>query len=303
MIRAENAGRPACITVVMPSFNQAAYLEEAINSVLDQEYPNLEFMILDGGSTDGSREIIERYSDRLAYWHSRSDKGQTDALIQGFERATGDLLGWVNSDDVLLPGCLQCIAHTYASRPESGLFGGHYVLIDPNGRIIRCKRHLGNPDWFARYGLFVVNQPGSFFKRQDYEAVGGLHLHLRYVMDTDLYVRMMLNGTRFAHTGAYLSGFRKHPTAKTCAQIRQAREESRAAKHMYWPRDVTLARTYVFGAGIYRACQVLNGNYFFMTLDSLFARGRHWRTWSGAVLRTKGLPGKLDNHKKRWEEV
>src|SRR3989339_415746 len=111
------------ITVVMPSFNQARYIEESIQSVLDQMYPNLEFIILDGGSTDGSQEIIERYADRLTYWHSQPDKGQTDALIMGFDRSTGDLIGWVNSDDVLLPGCLHTIADAFVARPECGCSG------------------------------------------------------------------------------------------------------------------------------------------------------------------------------------
>ncbi len=139
------------ITVVMPSFNQARYIEESIQSILDQNYPNLEFMIFDGGSADGSQEIIERYADRLTYWHSQPDKGQTDVLIQGFDRATGDLLGWVNSDDVLLPGCLQTIAGAFVARPHCRLFGGNYVLIDAIGNIIRCTRHPANPVRFAKY--------------------------------------------------------------------------------------------------------------------------------------------------------
>jgi glycosyltransferase involved in cell wall biosynthesis len=286
------------ITIVMPSFNQASYLEEAICSVLDQNYPNLEFMILDGGSTDGSQEIIARYADRLTYWQSQPDKGQTDALIQGFDRATGDLLGWVNSDDVLLPDSLQTIADAFVARPECGLFGGNYVLIDSNGNIIRCKRHPVNANFFAKYGLFIVNQPGSFFKPEDYEAVGRLNRDLHYVMDTDLYVRMMLNGTRFAHTGAYLAGFRKHAAAKTVAQIRRAREESGSARRSYWSVDVTRARTRIIGNGIYIAYQILNCNYFRMAVESLFARGQNWRDYYGATSRVRNSLRTEDTRKR-----
>lgn len=275
------------ITLIMPSFNQAQYLEEAIRSILDQKYPSLEFMILDGGSSDGSQEIIERYADRLTYWHSQPDKGQTDVLIQGFDRATGDLFGWVNSDDVLLPGCLQTIADAFVARPECGLFGGNYVLIDSNSKIIRCKRHPVNANFFAKYGLFIVNQPGSFFKPEDYEAVGRLNRDLHYVMDTDLYVRMMVNGTRFAHTGVYLSGFRKHAAAKTVAQIRRARDESWIAKRIYWPVEVIRARTRIIGTGIYLAYQILNCNYFRMAGESLFARGQNWRDYFGGNSRVR----------------
>lgn len=102
-----------CITIIMPSLNQSRYIEESIQSILDQNYPELELLILDGGSTDGSQEIIRRYSDHLAYWHSRPDKGQTDALIQVFSRATGELMGWLNSDDILLPEALFQIIQAY----------------------------------------------------------------------------------------------------------------------------------------------------------------------------------------------
>jgi glycosyltransferase involved in cell wall biosynthesis len=264
------------ITIVMPSLNQARYIEESIQSILDQNYPSLEFMILDGGSTDGSQEIIERYADRLTYWHSRPDKGQTDALIHGFERATGDLMGWVNSDDILLPRALHSIALSYVSNPEGGLFGGNYVLIDQGGRIIRFKRHPANADWFARGRLFAVNQPGSFFKRQDYEAVGGLHADLHYVMDTDLYIRMLANGTRYVYINAWLSGFRKHAMAKTVAQATKAHREFEVAQRHYWPQT----RLNLVWQCSYVAWQVVNGNYFRMSIETLLSRGRYWRVWT-----------------------
>jgi len=269
------------ITIIMPSYNQATYLEEAICSVLDQNYPNLEFMILDGGSTDGSAAIIERYANRLTYWYSRPDKGQTDALIHGFARATGDLMGWVNSDDVLLPGCLDKIAQLYKAHPTAGLFGGNYILIDSRGKIIRCRRHPDNPEWFARLGLFFVNQPGSFFKRDDYEAVGGLHKDLNYFMDNDLYVRMMINCTKFAYINAYLSGFRIHSDAKTVSQIQQAHDEGKRARKLYWPRRISRLRT--VGKVIYFSFQTLNGNFIRVIFDTIQARDHYWSEWVGTI--------------------
>jgi glycosyltransferase involved in cell wall biosynthesis len=123
------------ITVVMPSFNQAAYLEEAICSVLSQGYPDLEFMILDGDSSDGSQEIIERYRDQLSHWYSQPDGGQSAAIDRGMGLATGDLAGWLNSDDVLLPGALHAVAKAYRRNPESGLLGGNLVFMDRNSII------------------------------------------------------------------------------------------------------------------------------------------------------------------------
>jgi glycosyltransferase involved in cell wall biosynthesis len=265
------------ITIVMPSYNQSQYIEESILSILDQNYPNLEFMIYDGGSTDGSKEIIESYSQFLAYWRSQPDKGQTEVLIQGFNRAKGDLLGWVNSDDILFPGCLNSIAQVYNSHPEGGLFGGNFVLIDSAGQVIRYKRYPSSAAWFVKYGSYAICQPGSFFKRKDYLAVGGLHQDLIYTMDADLYVRMLLNGTRFFHTGTYLAGFRKHSTAKTVADARKAQEEIRIVRHNYWPTIINRTRTRIFGAIIYIAYQILSGNYLRMTIESLFAHGHRWR--------------------------
>ena len=265
------------ITVVMPSFNQAKYIAESIRSVLDQDYPNLEFIILDGGSTDGSQNIIKQYATQLSYWHSQPDNGQSHALIQGFEHSTGDLIGWVNSDDVLLPECLKRIALAYLEQPNAGLFGGNYILIDNISKIIRCRRHPRNPELFAKFGLFVVNQPGSFFRRDDYKAVGGLNQDLHYVMDTDLYVRMMNKGTKFAYIDAYLSGFRIHSNAKTVSQIQMARVEGTKIRKLYWPKKISRFRA--IGILSYYMYQVANGNFTQSISDSFAVRGLSWQEY------------------------
>jgi glycosyltransferase involved in cell wall biosynthesis len=266
------------ISIIMPSFNQARFIEESIQSILAQDYPYLEFMILDGGSSDGSQEIIEYHSDRLAYWHSRPDKGQPDALMQGFKRATGDLLGWMNSDDILLPRALQSIAQAYNLNPDCGLFGGNFVLIDRNSRIIRCKRYPAQAAKFARHGLCFVCQPGSFFKRQDYEAVGGLDPSLHYTMDADLYIHMLTNGTQYAYVNTWLSGFRMHALSKTVIETERMYQEYQMVQRRYWlNRRSNLAWRYY-----YRAWQVMNGNYFRMSIETLLAHNRHWQEWAGA---------------------
>jgi glycosyltransferase involved in cell wall biosynthesis len=265
------------ISIVMPSYNQSRFIEEAIQSILEQDYPCLEFMILDGGSTDGSREIIQQYADRLGYWHSRPDRGQTDALIQGFERATGDLWGWVNSDDVLLPGALQAIAQAYHRHAECGLFGGNFIIIDMDSRILRCKRYPAQAARFGRHGLFALCQPGSFFKPQDYLAAGGLDVDLYSAMDADLYFRMFLNGTRYAYANTWLAGFRMHRSSKTLAAPEKHARESKLIQQRMWPG----MRSNLFWQSIYRAWQVTNLNYLRMSLETLLRRGRHWRDWTG----------------------
>jgi glycosyltransferase involved in cell wall biosynthesis len=263
------------ITIVMPCFNQSMFIEESIRSVLDQNYPNLEFLILDGGSTDGSQEIIKRYSDHLAYWRSHRDKGQTDALIQGFSRATGELIGWLNSDDVLLPGALFHIVQAFKSHPKRGLFAGNILVIDENGKIIRTRRPGPSADFFARYGLFVIAQPGSFFTRRDYEAVGGMHGELQYAQDLELYMGMMNNRTPYIKVNAWVSGFRLHSLSKTISQTSKQEQEYELVRREY----LTWIKRSPWGRIAYVGLQVVNGNYLRMVIDILSARGKHWKKW------------------------
>ena len=124
------------VSIVTPSYNQAAFLEETIRSVLEQDYPRVEYIIIDGGSTDGSAEIIQRYADRLAYWVSERDRGQTDAINKGFARATGSILAWLNSDDTYQPGALREAVDYLLAHPDVGMVYGDGNFIDEHGKVI-----------------------------------------------------------------------------------------------------------------------------------------------------------------------
>jgi glycosyltransferase involved in cell wall biosynthesis len=270
----------------MPSFNQAAYLEEAICSVLSQDYLELEFMVLDGGSTDGSQKIIERYSDHLSYWRSQPDGGQSTAIDLGMGRATGELVGWLNSDDVLLPGALLAVAEAYRRNPESGLLGGNLVFMDRNSIITGFLRMPRQAAWFARRGVFTVSGPGSFFRLQDYRAVGGIRKDLHYVMDNELYIRMMLRGVKFMYIDRYLAVFRRHADQKTSSlrdnvdnEVRKLDAELNELGMRYRPPLSLL---------IYYLWQTLNGNYLKKRVHKRAARGQHWRTWA----HTLAMPSK-----------
>lgn len=130
------------ISVVTPSFNQAAYLERTLRSVLDQGYPNLEYIVIDGGSTDGSVEIIRRYADRLAFWTSEADRGQTDAINKGLRRATGEWVAWQNSDDIYYPGAFHDLSAVAAKHPKAGLIIADMMLIDEHDRPLRDIRYV-----------------------------------------------------------------------------------------------------------------------------------------------------------------
>jgi glycosyltransferase involved in cell wall biosynthesis len=266
------------ISVIMPSFNQAAYLEEAICSALDQNYPNLEFMILDGESTDGSPEIIERYASHLAYWYSRPDGGQSAAIDCGMSRATGALAGWLNSDDVLLPGALQSVAEAYLERPEGGLFGGNLMFINRDGIITGFLRMPANADWFARKGVFAVSGPGSFYCTRLYHDVGGIRHDFHYAMDNELYIRMILNGACYVYIDRYLAAFRRHAGQKTTAQREMAIAETRKLDAELRKRGLSYRSTKA--VMLYYLWQTVNGNYSKKWLHARHARRRHWRSWS-----------------------
>jgi glycosyltransferase involved in cell wall biosynthesis len=263
------------ITLVMPSYNQAAFLETAISSVLEQNYSNLEFMIMDGGSSDGSLDIIQRYSKHFSYWKSQPDKGQADALKQGFARASGVFLGWLNSDDVLLPGALIRIVQAYQAHPEGSIFAGNILWIDQHDRIIRCKRHPPSADFFARHGIFIIAQPGSFFKRADYAAIGGVNSSLRYVMDADLYIRILAHGNQHVHLNAWQAAFRLQDISKTVSESVQFAEEFEQTRIQDWP---TMKPSRIWKV-LYKVWQTVNGNFIRMGFETMNARGKKWQDW------------------------
>ena len=160
------------ISIVTPSFNQATFLERTILSVLEQDYPNLEYIIVDGGSTDGSVDIIRKYSDKLAWWVSEPDGGQTDAINKGLRRATGEWVGWQNSDDIYYPGTFQKLATTAAKSPEAELVIGDIFLIDEYDRQIRDIVYV-KPSYNAMIaeGMILTNQ-AAFWRRHLHEEIG-----------------------------------------------------------------------------------------------------------------------------------
>lgn len=224
--------RPPVITVVTPSFNQARFLERTILSVLGQDYPALEYLIVDGGSTDGSVPIIRKYGGCLQEWCSEPDGGQSDAIAKGFSRSTGEVLCWLNSDDILLPGALQSVGEFFTQHPEAEVVNGAAYSIDEYDRPIRDFRRC-TYTWGVRasanrmrfYGQDGVYQPATFWRRGAYSAVGGLSGDLAFAMDRDLFVRLAARQP-FHVIRRYLACFRLHGSSKssTIQGVRRAEE-------------------------------------------------------------------------------
>lgn len=223
------------ISIVTPCYNHALYLEETIQSVLGQNYPNLEYLILDGGSTDGSVDIIRRYEKYLAYWTSGRDTGMYNAINMGFARATGEILGWLNSDDYYLPGTLNFVGgHLDPAHTELS-FGNVFHFVQ--GRAENWGSDVVRES--ARHELekydYVI-QPGAFWTRAAWELAGGLDESLQFVADWEWFARAKRRGVCFKPHARYNAVYRITTTSKTSSgQAARWQEQARVLRDYVGP--------------------------------------------------------------------
>jgi len=201
------------ISVVTLSFNQYTYLKEAMDSVLTQDYPDLEYIVVDPGSTDGSRELIRSYSERIAHTIFEPDRGAADGLNKGFAQATGDIYGFLNADDLLFPGALNRVAEFFEARPACDIAMGNGYVIDGSGRMVR---HINARDFTVRryfHGGTSWMQQSTFFRREIFLRSSKFNLQNRTCWDGELFVTMANLGAKISYVNADLSGFRIHATS------------------------------------------------------------------------------------------
>jgi glycosyltransferase involved in cell wall biosynthesis len=271
------------VTLVTPSYNQGKYLEATIVSVLEQGYPNLEYFVLDG-STDGSDEIIGRYADRLDWWTTDANHGQVDALNRGFARGSGELLGWLNSDDVLLPGAIAAVVEELQADPELLYVFGDNVFIDEAGRelgpapaqefdLVRMIRKCENG----------VPQPGSLFRRRALE-LAPLNQRGYYFFDYEFAIRLGTAG-RVKHLARDLAGYRLHAESKTVGDpLKKAADYVRLAEEFFGAPDFPeqlrdharagRASAYLAAGGYYYAGLDLGRARRYLLRGVALARGR-----------------------------
>ncbi len=203
------------VSIITPSYNQAAFLERTMQSVFDQDYQPLEYIVIDGGSDDGSLEIIRKYNDRLAWWVSEGDNGQAEAINKGLARAKGETIGWLNSDDIYLPGAVSAAVAALEREPQVGMVFGDAITIDARGNPLK-------PLAFGEWGLLdlmcfrIICQPAVFMRRSALEAAGPVDATYQYLLDHQLWIRM----ARLApirHIPTAWAAARHHPSAKNVA--------------------------------------------------------------------------------------
>lgn len=265
------------ISIVTPSFNQGQYLEETILSVLNQDYPALEFFIIDGGSTDGSVEIIKKYAHRLTYWESKPDRGQSHGINKGFRMASGEIVAWLNSDDLLAPGALKVVAQAWQKNPRLGLISGQTEIIDqagkPTGNVFGSEPNVINSLLSSEN---PVSQPSTFFSTSALKEVGFLDETLHMSMDWDLWLRI---GARFPmlFITKILSKSRTWEMTKTRTQlVRSGPEHIRIVKNFFKQNPdflTSIQKRQALGSGYLRKGRLdyEAGKWLFFRLDLLIA--------------------------------
>ncbi len=204
------------VSIVIANYNYGRFLDEAIRSVLDQSCPDWELIICDGGSTDNSKEVIEKYAEKIAWWCSEKDQGQSDAFNKGFAHAKGKFLTWLNADDVMLPGVVEKLKSAAERHPECEWFVGGSFWCDPEMKILKCNVARPFSEMRYRSGIVNVCGPSSFFTKRLLDAVGGVDVRFYYTMDMKLWFQFRHEcGVKYRTFIDFAWGLRMHPDAKT----------------------------------------------------------------------------------------
>jgi len=258
------------ISIITPSYNHGMFIETAIRSVIEQNYPNLEYFVIDGGSTDGTQKIISEFSAKIDYWCSEKDGGQSDAIAKGFTRASGEILGWINSDDAYFPSTLNKIGHFFSRHPEVSLVTAGTVYTDKEGRITSCYERPSQRLWFAKHGITYFGQQAMFFRKQVYKDVGGIRRDFHFLMDTELLLRILLAGAKCGSLRGLCGFFRWHSDMKSIRREGRKADEKRIMEEEYGLINSSQKPFHL----IYRIWQVINGNYALSLFETMRMKGK-----------------------------
>jgi glycosyltransferase involved in cell wall biosynthesis len=224
------------VSIITPSFNQAQFLDETIQSVISQDYPDIEYIIVDGGSTDGSVEIIKNYESRISYWVSENDQGQADAINKGFAIATGEFIGWLNSDDCLSPGAIRKVVDAFMLNPDVEFIYGD---IGQGESLLASQKLRGRETSIEQIlisGSVPIPQQGSMWRRSVLGKIGSLGTEWHVVLDREFFMRTVLK-CKIQYLPATLGFFRYHADSKSISQMSRWIAELPKMYQMFLARD------------------------------------------------------------------
>ena len=218
------------ISIITPSFNQASFIREALESVRLQKNKNYEHLVIDGMSTDGTIDLLR---DQTAYreqqnmfWISERDSGQSEALNKGFRRATGEIIGWLNSDDRYRANCFERVVRAFEDNPDVDIIYGDYLMVDEVGKVLKIRREIEFNAFILLYHrILYIPTTATFFRRRIFEEGNWLDEKLQYAMDLEFFIRLSERGYRFKHIPQLLADFRMQPNSKTCRSPDRQRME------------------------------------------------------------------------------
>jgi len=250
------------ISVVMPSFNHAVYIERSLLSLINQGYPNLELILIDGGSIDGTVEVIRKYEQYIAYWVSEPDQGQSDALNKGFVRATGAILGWLNSDDIYMPGTLRIAAEALHQHPNKSIVFGDWLTIDENDNILACEYAFPMSVGQTQYEGVSINAQAMFWRRSVHDRFGEFDISLFNTMDYQMVLAFGLREGPDAFLCVHqpLCCFRRYEGQKTGA----ANYERQLGEHRYLAQRYGYADKYTTTGKVKRLVFRLRRAYWYV---------------------------------------
>lgn len=221
------------VSIVTPSFNQAQFIEETILSVQRQKYPNVEHIVIDGGSVDGTLDILKKFGDKIS-WISEPDRGQADAVNKGIRKASGEFIGWLNSDDIYFNDTIYFAVKAFQDRPDVDVVYGDLFYIDQDGKILMERKEINFDFDILLYGLCYIGQQSTFYKKNIFEDIGYLDVNLQYVMDWELFLRIAVHGKKYLLVPDVKAGFRLHSESKSIGQQIKLRSEHKIIRDKYW---------------------------------------------------------------------
>jgi glycosyltransferase involved in cell wall biosynthesis len=302
------------VSVITPSYNQAEFLEDTIRSVFGQDYPAIEYLIVDGGSTDESVEIIRKYQSKLAWWVSEADEGQASAINKGMARAQGEIVAWLNSDDLYLPGAVGKAVNVFQDNPQVTMVFGNAITMDAAGYPLK---ELIFPDWVLEdlVGFRIICQPAVFMRREAYQQVNGLDRNYHFMLDHQLWIRIAGTGP-IKHEDSYWAAARHHGEAKNVSQAAAFGRETLEVLDWMEQQDdlgpIVKNNQRMVQAGAYRlnARYLLDGGQYGAALKSYgqsflnqpLYTARHWHRILYACLGLIGVKN-LDNLYSRYQDA